>query len=403
MKENKKSMRLRILSFVLVLSGIYFVFFPNKYTALSLFDFFKGEPVTGDESINLDAFSRIPVLRGGRVKPIDSVARNTLLVLRNKRTALDANGSEVPAVKWLAEVLFAPERADKLKTFLIDHDQVLGVIGKKIAKDGKYFSYQEIEPHVEEIERSAQEAGKLEREHRNYFHQNIIELYHGLVLYRNLKTTLTPPPHAPSSSVHDHSKLEPLFFNREKDRSQSDEYRRFRELTSAIADNPQGIKMGNSEVLGPLMYFIDYYARYNLFAEFFPLPPEPGESGGKWRKIGESLVGTEPLDSKEKSTIEPARFISTVQALVSSPDTELSGKIASIRQNLKMDTTALFAAQYAEAIKLRKGIDPLIDHYQNLAQAYRAEDAQSFNANVEKMRSIIAERAPNDVSTITFE
>ena len=151
MKESKKSMRLRILSFVLVLSGIYFVFFPNKYTALSLFDFFKGEPVTRDEVLNLDAFSRIPVLRGGRVKPIDSVARNTLLVLRNKRTALDANGSEVPAVKWLAEVLFAPERADQLKTFLIDHDQVLGVIGKKLARDGKYFSYQEIEPYVEEL------------------------------------------------------------------------------------------------------------------------------------------------------------------------------------------------------------------------------------------------------------
>ena len=72
---------------------------------------------------------------------------------------------------------------------------------------------------------------------------------------------------------------------------------------------------GNSEVLGPLMYFIDYYARYNLFAEFFPLPPEPGEPGAKWRKIGESLVGAEPLDSKQKSEIDPARFISTVNHL----------------------------------------------------------------------------------------
>ena len=137
------------------------------------------------------------MLRGGRVKPIDSVARNTLLVLRNKRTAIDSNGTDVPAVKWLADLLFTPDRADALKTFLIDHDQVLGLIGKKLASDGKYFSYLDIEPFVEEIEKSAQDASKLEREERNYFHQNIIELYHGLVLYRNLKTTLTPPPHAP--------------------------------------------------------------------------------------------------------------------------------------------------------------------------------------------------------------
>ena len=38
--------------------------------------------------LTLDSFSKIPVLRGGRVKPLDSVARNILLVLRNKRTAL---------------------------------------------------------------------------------------------------------------------------------------------------------------------------------------------------------------------------------------------------------------------------------------------------------------------------
>ena len=228
MKQDKQSMRVKTLSFVLILSGVYFVFFPNKYTPLSIFDFFKGEQTSVEETIDLESFSRIPVLRGGRVKPIDSVARNTLLVLRNKRTALDANGSEVPAVKWLAEVLFTPNRADNLKTFLIDHDQVLGIIGKKLANDGKYFSYKEIEPFVEEIEKSAQAAGKLEREYRNYFHQNILELYNALVLYRNLKTTLAPPPHASSSAVHDHSKLEPLFFNAETDESQANEYRRFR-------------------------------------------------------------------------------------------------------------------------------------------------------------------------------
>ena len=130
MNEEKKSKKLKFLSWVLIICGIYFVFLPNRYTQASLLDFFKSEKDGKEEVINLDAFSRIPVLRGGRVKPIDSVARNTLLVLRNKRTALDENDTKVPAIQWLADVLFAPERADELKTFLIDHDQVLGLIGK---------------------------------------------------------------------------------------------------------------------------------------------------------------------------------------------------------------------------------------------------------------------------------
>ena len=135
-------------------------FFSNRFTPLSIFDFFKGEKSTSEEAINLDAFSRIPRTRGWTVKPIDSVARNTLLVLRNKRTALDDSGTKVQAVQWLADVLFAPERADQMKTFLIDHDQVLGLLGKKLVSDGKYFSYHQIEPFVEEIEKSAQDAGK---------------------------------------------------------------------------------------------------------------------------------------------------------------------------------------------------------------------------------------------------
>ena len=403
MKNNPRSIKLSVLFWVLLLSGVYFLFLPNKYTKNSLIDFFKPESAQEEEVINLDAFSRIPVLRGGRVKPMDSVARNTLLVLRNKRTALDENDTEVPAIQWLADVLFAPDQADKLKTFLIDHDQVLGLIGKKIAKDGKHFAYHELEPFIEEIEASAQKAGQTESEQRNYFEQNIIELYHALVLYRNLKTTLTPPPHAPTSSVHNHAELEPLFFNPDKDSNRTAEYLRFREITTKIAANPQSIELGNSETLGPLMYFIDYYARYNLYAEFFPLPPEVGETSGKWRKFGESLVGTEPMDSKQKAEIEPARFISTVKALVESPDLELSEKIYSIRENLKMDPSALFAAQYAEAIKLRKGVDPIIEHYETLGFAYRSKNAHLFNQTVAKIRSLITHRAPKDISTISFE
>ena len=403
MNEEKKSKKLKFLSWVLILCGIYFVFLPNRYTQASLLDFFKSEKDGKEEVINLDAFSRIPVLRGGRVKPMDSVARNTLLVLRNKRTALDENDTKVPAIQWLADVLFAPERADELKTFLIDHDQVLGLIGKKLVQDGKHFSYRDLEPFIEEIEASAQEAGKVEREFRTYFEQNIIELYHGLVLYRNLKTTLVPPPHAPSSAVHDHAELEPLFYNSEEDKDRTSEYQRFRQLTADLIKHPEKIVLGNKEALGPLMYFIDYYARYNLYAEFFPLPPEIGESGGKWRKIGESLVGTEPLESKEKATIDPTRFIATVQSLVRTEQTELVENIQSIRENLKLDSTALFAAQYAEAIKLRKGIDPIIEDYEQLGIAYRNSDAVTFNTLVEKIRNQVDQRAPTDTATIAFE
>ena len=192
-ENTKKSIRGKIILGVLILLGVYFSFLPNRFATSSIIDFVKGEPEAPTESFDLEGFSRIPVLRGGRVKPIDSVARNTLLVLRNKRTALDGDGNKVPAINWFAEVLFNPEAADNLKTFLVDHDQVLGLLGKKLSVDGKFFSYKELEPFLSEIDSSAREAGKVEQEKRDSFDQNIIDLYRSVLLYRKLKSTLSPP------------------------------------------------------------------------------------------------------------------------------------------------------------------------------------------------------------------
>ncbi len=110
----------QLLGYFLLVGGLSFVFLPFRGTPSSVFDFFSSAPEPNLETLDLDGFSRIPVLRGGRVKPLDSVARNALLVLRNKRTALDQNNSEVPAIEWMAKVLFDHSAADQLKTFLVD-------------------------------------------------------------------------------------------------------------------------------------------------------------------------------------------------------------------------------------------------------------------------------------------
>ena len=84
--------------------GLYVAILPMGSTRSSLFDFFTPESKPETDIIDLEGFSHIPVLRGGRVKPMDSVARNTLLVLRNKRTALDESGTKIPAIEWFANV-----------------------------------------------------------------------------------------------------------------------------------------------------------------------------------------------------------------------------------------------------------------------------------------------------------
>ena len=400
--KSKNSIKGKAVLWVLILLGIYFSFLPNRFATSSIIDFAKGEPDVSNDAFDLEGFSRIPVLRGGRVKPIDSVARNTLLVLRNKRTALDGNGSQVPAINWFAEVLFNPSEADRLKTFLIDHDQVLGLLGKKLSVDGKFFSYKELEPFLSEIDSSAREAGKVEQEKRDSFDQNIIDLYRSVLLYRKIKTTLSPPEPNLEPDMAKQLQVADVLFDPKKDSDLTDEYVRFRELTKELSSRPEDIRLGSAG-FAKVVFFLDHYSRMNLWSEFFPIPPEADDPKKQWRTIGESLVGKEPLDSKEKQKMDPARFSNTLQDLVSMEPTALKARLLDILENQKMDPTSLFAAQYAEAIKLRREVDPVLGLYETLKASYARNDFSTFNSTVAELRKIGTERAGEDASTLGFE
>ena len=440
----------KILFVLILFTGLYISFFPNTWTQASFFDFLKPNAPSSQETVesfDLESFSKIPVLRGGRVKPLDSVARNILLVLRNKRSALrvlekdelenmnqlkESKNSlsegdliilktflkskkvkipqegveeiavEVKAIDWLAQVLFAHEKADKLKTFLIDHDQVLGLLNQKLTENGKFYSYNELEPFLSNIDSSARKAGEVETELRDSFQQNIIELYRSLLIYKKLKHSLSPPNTPDRPEVLEQLGVTDLVYSAEKDRARSDEYIRFRKLTAELSEDSSVVQLG-SEEFARVVFFIDRYNQANLWTEFLPIPPVLAEGDGKWMKVTESLVGSEPLESKEKQNMDPARFALTLRELLSLEKTVLKERISYIRENQKLDPSALFATQYAEAIKVREGVDPVILQYEDLAFAYRDQNFSEFNRLVNELYDLTTKRAGSTASTLSFE
>ena len=440
----------KVFFILILLTGIYISFLPNTWTQASFFDFLKSDTPAAPETIesfDLESFSKIPVLRGGRVKPLDSVARNILLVLRNKRTALrvlekeeleninrlkeskdslseeelitlkafrkikkvmipqegvEKTAVEVKAIDWLAQVLFAPEKADKLKTFLIDHDQVLGLLNQKLTENGKFYSYNELQPFLSNIDSSARKAGEVETELRDSFQQNIIELYRSLLIYKKLKHSLSPPTTPDRPEVLEQLGVTDLVYSAEKDRARSDEYLRFRKLTAELSKDSSVVQLG-SEEFARVVFFVDRYNQANLWTEFLPIPPIVAEGDGKWMKVTESLVGSEPLESREKQNMDPARFALTLRELLSLEKTELKERISYIRENQKLDPSALFATQYAEAIKVREGVDPVILQYEDLAFAYSDQNVSEFNRLVNELYDLTTKRAGSTASTLSFE
>ncbi len=144
-------------------------------------------PVRG---FDVDAFGRLPVLEGGRVKPVDSIARNALLVIRGAQE-FQQDGRTVGADEWLLDVLFRPQRADGQPIFQIDDPDVLGLIGLPQTSQRR-FSFATIAPYLDQIERQAQAAQQIDAKQRTRFQTAVSNLAQRLYLYFSLKNTIQP-------------------------------------------------------------------------------------------------------------------------------------------------------------------------------------------------------------------
>ena len=188
------------------------------------------DPSHGLSSYDLDTFARLPVQADGRVKPMDSVARNSLRLIHGK-TSLELpkdfshEGNQTPehkegnqltemrAITWLLQLQMLPEVADHYPVFRIDHDQILGMFGWQ-RKDQKYFSYQSLKPHMEEILERQQSIAEKERSEQNVFEQQLLKLGNAILRYRALGHYALPafiPPGSQDTDQQDwHSLMELL-------------------------------------------------------------------------------------------------------------------------------------------------------------------------------------------------
>ncbi|MCD6049438.1 MAG: cytochrome biosis protein [Verrucomicrobia bacterium] len=159
-------------------------------------------PVAQAESLDFKSFGKLPVSFNGRFQPLDSLARNSLLQIREKQSLyLKEEKRTMPAIEWLAEVMMNPEKADGRKVFRIDHPDVVSMLklpekNEAAGEDGKHYSWNQILPNQDALsgfDAEQKRIVKIEASHRNPFERAIMKLHERLVLYMRLKSTLQPP------------------------------------------------------------------------------------------------------------------------------------------------------------------------------------------------------------------
>jgi hypothetical protein len=67
-----------------------------------------------DSDFDIEAFAELPVQVGGRIKPLDSVARNTLLVLSGRQKVVTTEGATLTPIQWFIDLTMRPELADRV-------------------------------------------------------------------------------------------------------------------------------------------------------------------------------------------------------------------------------------------------------------------------------------------------
>ncbi|MEM0966704.1 MAG: cytochrome c biogenesis protein CcsA [Verrucomicrobiota bacterium] len=279
-----------------------------------------------------EGFGNLPVQVGGRIKPLDSVARNSLLILSEKqkaeipRAALDGSDEKVPAIIWLAEMATRPEVADTTRVFRLLHPQLRNSLGIP-DNAGKVFSYNDLQPHLGEISRLFEQINPETRQ-RDSFEKAVARIHNNLTRYHQLL-----------HSFHPLGNLDQI----------PAEYAAYQTIIAPgliQLNQQQAGEEFDQAVLNNFMAFADRYLKLSQQAMLRIIPPEgdaPADSD--WENVGDSL-----LRSIQTGTI-----------------------------------------------------DPTVEKYAVLTEAYRNGDILGFNNAVEEMRSSFQVNYPDEKFRVSFE
>ena len=222
---------------------------------------------------DLVGFGRLPTLVNGRLKPLDTVGRTTLLTTQGRQRVTTPDGRSLTPAAWLLDVLYQPEVADTYQTFEIVHPDVLTLVNLA-PEDGagkKRFSLTQLHKSLPELERQANLADGAEAPVRSPFQRAVIKLRDNIVLYQHLQASLVPPgvdnylDRAARFGVTIPAGLEALRLQR--------------------AGQPH-----DSVLTKELLELSQTFATLDTLGYLLPIPPETGaDSPSAWKSAGASL------------------------------------------------------------------------------------------------------------------
>ncbi|NOY43495.1 MAG: cytochrome c biogenesis protein CcsA [Planctomycetes bacterium] len=135
-------------------------------------------------------FGALPIAYNGRVKPFDTMARNTLTILSGHGKIDDE--AKTPAITWLLDLIAGSPASNKHRMIRIDNLEVLDALGLP-RRDGFRYSRAEVLEHRELCIEQAILASEVPQDERTLVQQKFKELGDKIILMQVLQASFMSP------------------------------------------------------------------------------------------------------------------------------------------------------------------------------------------------------------------
>ncbi len=122
----------------------------------------------------------MPILDDGRIKPLDTYARNLLIRFSGKDSF-----ERKDAIQWLARLLFAPETTKDDKIFLINNPDIALALSIPPEKARRY-SFAQLQKNYPKLLELAQSAQNITEKERSIVESEILRVFENLRFYAQL-------------------------------------------------------------------------------------------------------------------------------------------------------------------------------------------------------------------------
>ena len=310
--------------------------FPASLLLIMAVWFFGQLTPPHDADFAFSEFGKLPVVFNGRLKPMDSLARNSLLQIHQTQTLntepwkdWNQNPLIISASQWLANVMMNPQVADAWPVFRVDNPDLITLLKlpqRNLAQqqDGKYYSWKQIAPSFDSFNTENVRVEKIEVAERSAYERAVGKVFERLLLYEQLKNTLQPQDAQNwKSELADYENLIPAGFAAVRAEQAGQKYDP--SIFNAFVADLQGLR-DMSQTAAPLV-----------------VPPQ--NPSGDWQRIGTVL-----LEAGKGAKIPPAvgNYAVMADAFKNGNVTGFNSALADYRSSLVPNFSRVLAQSRAE-------------------------------------------------------